>query len=112
MRLTDLARALGAAIAVPGRDPQRELRWVYAGDRISDLLAAAADDVLLVSNIKSPQLFRMANLLDIPAICLLDGTVPGPTFIREAEQSGAVVLVSPYGMFETCGRLYHSLVRA
>ena len=85
---------------------------VYAGDRISDLLNHASETTLLVSNLAGAQLIRLADLMDVPAICLVGGLQPDAEFVSAAESHGMVVMVSPVGMFETCGRIYQCLLEA
>jgi len=109
MELTTLAERIGATI-LTGPPPGRvEIRGVYAGDRISDLLNQGNADTLLVTNLTGIQVLRVTELMDVPALCLLDGAAPEPELIRAAQQHDTVLLLSPLGMFETCGRLYACL---
>ena len=78
-------------------------------DRISDLLNAAGECVLLVTNLASAQLMRMAELLDVPAICLVNEQTPDDNMLRTAQEHATAILVSPAGLFETCGRLHRCL---
>ena len=109
MRLTDLAARIGATIHVPGNSVTIGPDQVYAGDRISDLLNAAGDHALLVSNLASTHLVRVAELMDVPGLCLVGGQVPEPAMIQAAREHGTTLIVSPAGLFETCGRIYKCL---
>ena len=109
MKLDRLARFIGARIVIPGADPHHQIRWVYAGDRISDLLNATADEVLLVSNLQGSQLLKMADLIDLPSICLVGGAMPDLEPFNSAAPGRVTVLVSPFDLFETCGRLFRCL---
>lgn len=108
IRLEDLARQIGATAATPGR-PGAEIDRVYAGDRISDLLDQATERTLLVTNLAGAQLMRLAELMDVPAICLTGGHTPDGEMVELARLHGTSLVVSPVGMFETCGRLYACL---
>ena len=46
---------------------------IYAGDRVSDLLNEASDRTLLVTNLMSLQMIRVAELMDVPGICFVNG---------------------------------------
>ena len=46
--------------------PQRIVEKIYAGDRVSDLLNEASDRTLLVTNLMSLQMIRVAELMDVP----------------------------------------------
>jgi hypothetical protein len=50
--------------------------------------------------------------MDVPAICLVGGLKPDAEFVSAAESHGTVVMASPAGMFETCGRIYQCLLEA
>ena len=112
MKTSDLVPNIEARIltAPPSRDT--EIRSVFAGDRISDLLSQGAAETLLVTNLTGAQIVRVAELMDVPALCLLNGIAPEPELISAAERHGRVLLLSPFSMFETCGRLYERFTAA
>lgn len=109
MKLEELAKAIDAEIVTPGRGATVEADQVYAGDRISDLLNAAGESVLLVSNLASGHLIRVAELMDVPGICLVGRQRPDAAMTETATKHGTLLMVSPVGLFETCGRIYRSL---
>jgi hypothetical protein len=106
MNLEKLAERIGAKILILGGAGSAEIDRVYAGDRISDLLNHASDKTLLVTNLTSAHILRVAELMDVPGICLLNAFTPEPEVIDVAEKHGTAIMVSPVGMYETCGRLY------
>jgi len=109
MKLEDLARNIGAELVTPGKTDGTTVAKIYAGDRVSDLLNEASDDTLLVSNLASVQMLRVAELMDVPGICFVNGVRPDAEMIRLAEQNGTLLMVSPAGVFETCGLIYQFL---
>ncbi len=109
MRASDLAPRAGLRVVTLGRNPNVSADQVYAGDRISDLLNAAGECILLVTNLASAQLMRMAELLDVPAICLVNEQTPDDNMLRTAQEHATAILVSSAGLFETCGRLHRCL---
>jgi hypothetical protein len=111
VKLGQIAAEIGARVVTRADPAAVEIERVYAGDRISALLEEAAEGTLLVTNLVGAPLVRVATLMDVPAICLLNGLVPELAFVEAAETHGVAVLVAPAGMFETCGRLYAALVR-
>jgi len=112
MKLSDLVRTLGAKVLVAGPMLEGEIKRVYAGDRISDLLSQGDAGTLLVTNLTGLLILRAAEIMDVPAICLLNGVSPEPELATAAERNAVVLLVSPYDMFETCGLLYGCFARA
>lgn len=109
MKLTDLAKAISAEIVTPGREATVDVDQVYAGDRISDLLNAAGENVLLLSNLASSHLLRVAELMDVPGICLVGRQRPDQAMLQAAQEHDTLLMVSPVGLFETCGRVYRAL---
>jgi len=106
MKLTDLIPVIGAKVLTSGGIPDAEIKRVCAGDKISHLLNQGDTETLLVTNLTGVHILCAADLMDVPAICLLNGVSPEPDVITAAEKDNTVLLVSPYDMFETCGRLY------
>jgi len=109
MKLEDLAGLIGARIVTPGAPGGTEIAKIYAGDRVSDLLNEASDKTLLVSNVASVQMLRVAELMDVPGICFVNGVEPDAEVVALARENGTLLMVSPGGVFETCGRIYQHL---
>lgn len=108
-KLVEIAEALGARIVTQGPTSSVAIDRVYAGDRISDLLDRASPRTLLVTNLASRQLLRLADVMDVPAICFAGGRQPEAEVIDAANVRGTALLVSPVEVYETCGRLYRLL---
>jgi redox-sensing transcriptional repressor len=111
MRLEDLAENIGARIITPGKPGGTEVARIYAGDRVSDLLNEASDKTLLVSNLASLQMLRVAEIMDVPGICFVNGVEPDAVVADLARTNGTLLMVSPAGVFETCGLIYQHLSR-
>lgn len=109
MQLDELAKRVGVEVLTPGRRVEVQAETIYAGDRISDLLNAAAENVLLVSNLPGSHLLRLAELMDVPGICLVNGQHPENPLIETARKHGTLLMVSSVGLFETCGQLFRAL---
>jgi redox-sensing transcriptional repressor len=109
MKLQDLAQKIGARILTPGLENSAEVTRIYAGDRVSDLLNEASDKTLLVTNLANLQMVRVAELMEVPGICFVDGVDPGQEIVDLAAENGTQLMVSPVGVFETCGLIYQFL---
>ncbi len=106
MQVETIAEGIDARLLTNGVDESVRITRVYASDRMSDLLNEVDDHTLLVTNLSHAILARPIELMDIAAICFLSGVVPPPELVDAAKRQQAVVMVSPHGMYETCGRLY------
>jgi redox-sensing transcriptional repressor len=109
MKLEDLAESIGARIITSGKPGGTEIAKIYAGDRVSDLLNEASDKTLLISNLASVQMLRVAELMDVPGICFVNGIEPDAEMIALANENHTLLMVSPAGVFETCGLIYQHL---
>ncbi|MCL5733976.1 MAG: redox-sensing transcriptional repressor Rex [Actinobacteria bacterium] len=109
LSLEDLAGRIGARIIVSGEQCTTTVDKIYAGDRVSDLLQEASDRTLLVTKLANLQIVRVAELIDVPGICFVDGTNPSPEIVDMAQNNGTLLMVSPLGIFETCGRIFQNL---
>ncbi len=109
MQLLELAQKIGARVLTPGVQNGHEITRIYAGDRVSDLLNEASDKTLLVTNLANVQMVRVAELMEVPGICFVDGVDPGPEIIELAAENGTMLMGSPVGVFETCGLIYQLL---
>ena len=106
MDLAYLARRIGARVVTEGSSPNHVIDSIYAGDRISDLLTHASQKTLLVTNLSSALLVCVAELMDVPAVCLVGGQAPAPEIVSAAKARGMFLMVSHGDLFETCGRVY------
>ncbi len=109
MKLEDLAEHIGARIVTAGQAGGTAVDRIYAGDRVSDLLNEASDKTLLVSNLASVQMLRVAELMDVPGICFVNDVQPDDEMVALAKGTGTLLMVSPAGVFETCGLIYRAL---
>lgn len=105
MNLIDLAEKIGARILAGARAEEIEIDRFYADDKISELLDKACDRTLVVSQIVDRHLFRVAKLVDAPAVCLPDGLVPAPEMIEAADELGTVLMISALDRLEIMKRL-------
>lgn len=105
MRIEELSRAIEARLIVPGSAHNPDVGRAYAGSTMSDLIANASPQTLLITSLNNPQLIRVAELMDVPGICLVNGNEPSADFISHARRAGTVLLVSASGLRETSERI-------
>jgi redox-sensing transcriptional repressor len=109
LSLQDLAERIGARIIVSGDQCKTNVTKIYAGDRVSDLLHEASEKTLLVTKLANLQMVRVAELIDVPGICFVDDTDPSDEIVELAKNNGTLLMVSPLGIFETCGLIFQNL---
>ena len=106
MTLKEVQDILEAEVLV-GRDQlQKPVKTAFAADLMSDVLAFAKPDSLLLTGLTNPQVVRTADILDITAIILVRGKKPSEETVKLAEELKIPILSTRYILFETSGRLH------
>ncbi len=105
MTVRQIAELLGARVFTAGGSANVQISRAFAGNHVSELLGAASAETLLVSSLSGAQLLRLAELMDVPAICLVGGTEVSAELVYAARGRGVALLVSPRGL-EATARLF------
>ena len=107
MKLCEIKDLLNAEVLVCEETLDSiEIEKGYASDLMSDVLAFATPGVLLITGLTNIQIFRTAQMLDIPATIFVRGKKPGDDLLNLAKEAGMPILCTNMSMFETAGRLY------
>jgi len=106
--LNDVKDILEAEVIV-GRDQLgKEIKTAFSADLMSDVLAFAKTESLLLTGLTNPQVVRTADILDISAIIMVRGKKPSEETVKLAEQLKIPILSTKYILFETSGRLHRN----
>jgi hypothetical protein len=87
-------------------DLQKQVTGGAAADLMSDVLAFARPDSVLLTGLIHPQVVRTAEMAGILAIAFVRGKQPPFETMALAEEIGIPLLSTRYTMYEACGRLY------
>ncbi len=109
MKVKELAKHIHARLYLGAKPEDLEVVRFHASDTMSDLIAHAAPGTLLVTSLNNNQLVRVAELMDVPGICLVAGSEPGADLLLRAHATGTAILVSMYDMEGTCRSLTECL---
>ncbi len=104
MKVEQLASAIEARLVVPSGPANPDVLRVYGGATMSDLIANAGPGTLLITSLANGQLIRVAELMDVPGICLSDGKEPDAGVVALAREAGAALLVSRASRENLCAR--------
>jgi predicted transcriptional regulator len=77
-----------------------------AADLMSDVLAFAHPDSLLLTGLIHPQVVRTAEMAGMLAIVFVRGKHPPAETLALAEETGIPILTTRYTMYEACGLLF------
>ncbi|MCF8053965.1 MAG: hypothetical protein K9K75_01930 [Deltaproteobacteria bacterium] len=106
MKLRRLVEILDAVVFTGEENMDREATCAFASDLMSDVLALATANSVLLTGLTTPQVVRTADVLDISAIVLVRGKKPPQETIALARELGIPLIGTSYIMFETAGRLF------
>ena len=84
-------------------------RHVYSAcgsDLMSDVLAFAKDQAVLITGLVNPQVVRTALMMDMNCIVFVRAKKPSEDIIRLAKEHELVVLSTEKPLYTSCGLLY------
>lgn len=106
MTIREIAKILDAKWLCCEDEADRTVRYAFASDMMSDVLAHVGEDTMMLTGLINSQSVRTAEMLDVPCLVFVRGKQPHKDAIQRAELIGLPVLLSGCSMFEACGRLY------
>lgn len=107
MKLRDIAELLDAQFITGEDQADREVTSAFAADLLSDVLAMVKDEgVLLITGMTTPQVVRVAEVMNMGAVLFVRGKLPTASTVAYACGTGIPLLATRRNMFETCGDLY------
>lgn len=106
MKIEEIRHILEANIWVGEERLEGEVHAACGCDLMSDVLAFAKEEVLLLTGLVNPQVIRTAEMLDIKAIVFVRGKVPTEDMIAMAKQKSMIILSTDYPLYIACGKLY------
>ncbi|ABV34190.1 MULTISPECIES: hypothetical protein [Pseudothermotoga] len=107
MKLSEILSELKARV-ITGEEMIDELDFEYVtvSDLMSDILALARPNMVLLTGLTTPQVVRTADVVGIKAVIIVRrDRLPDET-IEMAKLSNIVLAITKMTMFEACGRLY------
>ena len=106
MSIREIAKLLDAQVLCCEDAVDSEVIDAFSCDMMSDVLAFATNESLLITGLLNPQVIRTAMMLDMRCVVFTCGKYPTPEIISLARENGIVVLSTEHYMFTTSGLLY------
>jgi hypothetical protein len=100
MNVAELAHQNGMKLLVSPHVGRGDVARVCASNTMSDLIANAGRDTLIVTSLNNSQLVRVAELMDVPGICLVADAAPCPELSEGARATGTALLVTSLSLEE------------
>lgn len=108
MKIKEIIKAVNAEVITNFCSDDTEVEYAFASDLMSDVLAYANNDTLLITGLSNPQVIRTAEMMDISVVLFVRGKVPGKELIDLAVTNSLTILATDYIMFKACGLLYEN----
>ncbi len=106
MKISDVKELLEAEVLSGEEHLGRDVFSACGCDMMSDVLAFAKDQAVLLTGLVNPQVVRTAEMMDMVCIVFVRSKKPTGAILQLAESSGIVVMATDIRMYEACGRLY------
>jgi hypothetical protein len=112
MLISELTKGLGIEIEVAqGLFADREISSGYASDLLSDVMANAKADGVLVTVQAHKNAVAVANIVGLAAIVVCNSRPLPEDMLESARLEGVAVFRTSESAFEVCGRLWAALNR-
>ncbi len=106
MKIKDILDILEAEILYGEDQMDCEIHQACGSDLMSDVLAFAHGQGMLLTGLVNPQVIRTAEMMDIKAIAFVRGKRPDEEIIKFAQQKDMILMRTRFPMYSACGRLY------
>lgn len=105
MTLEEICNLLSAKFLTINHDSSLEVQSVFSSDMMSEVLAFAKDESLLVTGLCNPQVIRTAEMMDFAGVVFVHSKEPDETMLSLAEHIGLCMMVTDLSNFTVCGKL-------
>lgn len=106
MTIREIKNLLDADVLFGEDLMELDAEFVFSSDMMSDVLAYAEEQSVLITGLCNPQVVRTAEMLDIVCIIFVRGKAPDGQILDLARERNIVILSTLHHMFTTCGILY------
>lgn len=108
MTIREICDLLDGRIVCGEEHADRPVRSACGCDLMSDVLAFTRPGSVLLTGLTNPQVVRTAEMLDLKAVVFVRSKSPDERTVELARSLGLVLVLSPYPLYESCGRLYNA----
>jgi predicted transcriptional regulator len=106
MKLSEIMELLECELLTDGAELSIDITDVVASDGMSEILAFARSDELMVTGLANIQSIRTADIANVSAVIYCRGKRPANNVIEFAERKKIPVLATKMVIFDICGLLY------
>jgi len=111
MKLRDMLPLIDGQLLSKKVSLDTDVDYGAAADLMSDVLAFAKTNAVLLTGLTNSQVIRTAEMAGAAAVIFVRGKQPASDTLKLAEEKGIPLIVCKYTMFEACGKLYGAGLR-
>lgn len=111
MTIREIKELLDAQVLLGEELLENNADFVFSSDMMSDVLAYAEEQSVLITGLCNAQVVRTAEMMDIVCIIFVRNKTPDEHTLEMAKERNIVILSTAHQMFTTCGILYHNGLR-
>lgn len=105
MKLSKVVELLDAVVVCGEAHIERDVRFGFASDLMSDVLTLNTDNMLLITGMSNMQTIRTAEMADIGQILVVRNKAITPEMRTVAEDNGVVIMSCSRSMFRAVATL-------
>ena len=106
MKISKIQELLDAKVLCGEEYIGRHVYSAFGCDLMSDVLAFAKDQVVLLTGLVNAQVIRTALMMDMVCIVFVRSKTPSDEMIELARTNDMVMMRTTKRMYEACGKLY------
>jgi predicted transcriptional regulator len=106
MTLREIKEILGAQVLAGEHMLEREVETTFACDLISDMLAFASSNALIVTSLTNPHVIHTAEVVDAAGVVFVGGKKPPESMMKEVDHGRIPLLSTDLLTFKCCGLLF------
>jgi predicted transcriptional regulator len=105
MKLSEVAELLDAKVVCGEAYLERDVRFGFASDLMSDVLTLSTDNMLLITGMSNLQTIRTAEMADIEQVLVVRNKSITPEMNEIARDNNIVILACSRSMFRAVATL-------
>ena len=106
MKISKMQELLDAQVLCCEENLGKHVYSAFGCDLMSDVLAYATDQAVLLTGLVNPQVIRTALMMDMVCIVFVRSKVPNDEMIALAKENGIVMMSTNKTLYNTCGVLF------
>jgi predicted transcriptional regulator len=106
VKLSEIIDLTNAKVVAGDTEKDRELLRAFSSDLMSDVLTLDTEHILLITGLTNLQIVRTAEMADIEVVLLARNKRATPEMIELANETGLVLLETPYSIYRSGGVLF------